>query len=911
MADPEIDQSSAPVAPEAPPVAPQADVALGNSMYPPLPQQQPPPVAQPPTLGAEDVPMKDAMGHVVMVPANLVGPQALKGFVQSTPEDFQQQQNQEKYGTPGQTVAGLGEEFAAGATASVSKLIETKMLGIDPKDIAGRAAALGPLNRFLAGGLGFGLTSALTAGLGAEPLAAALGEGIGAKVSAGVATMAAYDAAQQVSEHEIGDAPFNAEASLMQLGISAAIGGAAGGLGGLVGQAIPEAVRKVGDAMGSIDDIAQRTLTKGLVLGGAPQDVVEASLKLSQEAAAAKMSIGEYLKSSAAKGRNDLSDAYEKMWNWAVNQKNAESLARKWGEARMSAIEGAVKGRGDVPQFADGLASDVDGELAKAYSDPGKYGFRANTPEEGSGWSNQPPQFISKIHAFLGDFRKAVDRAIDVEPGDQAFHVWKAADDFSTNMDTLIKWGKESPSEMGGNLQNLAKGIRATIDDFTKDTEVFGDKIRPLWDDTQAAYKRVIDASDEALKSDNFGRGPRGDKMFSREAFEKALRAEAKEQALTGQPSYKARVMDELTSSIRDFSSKVGEAMQTIPEKNFDTEGLNAGLDSLDDIKKQTLAKYGLSDAFGRLQGGKKISLGGLWVPAAVMSHFGLPAPVLKFVLGAWEGGRLLTNPKATIEAYGRLANMVAKTRGLIGSSAKGAAKALVDPAYGMQSSWSSGLSGKFEQAVKASILGARAVSDMHEGSQRHGQDLATAMADPETLGANLGNAWSGMPPDTAAAGTTATANQLKVRQSIQPPPGSTASDEIVHGSLLHAIENPVSPLDDLAAGRHDPKRQAVAALASPAISREAQAALLHELAQLDTSKMNPYAKAALASFQGGQAWPDGTAEAAQAAYASVSQPGSPGLPGGKSLGAKARNSKTKFKLNQSRLPIDRTERPD
>jgi hypothetical protein len=199
----------------------------------------------------------------------------------------------------------------------------------------------------------------------------------------------------------------------------------------------------------------------------------------------------------------------------------------------------------------------------------------------------------------------------------------------------------------------------------------------------------------------------------------------------------------------------------------------------------------------------------------------------------------------------------------------------------------------------------------MHEGSQRHGQDLATAMADPETLGANLGNAWSGMPPDTAAAGTTATANQLKVRQSIQPPPGSTASDEIVHGSLLHAIENPVSPLDDLAAGRHDPKRQAVAALASPAISREAQAALLHELAQLDTSKMNPYAKAALASFQGGQAWPDGTAEAAQAAYASVSQPGSPGLPGGKSLGAKARNSKTKFKLNQSRLPIDSTERPD
>ena len=870
------------------------------------PQFKAPPAATVPetTPPGTPVPMKSPIGRIESVPSEQVGEKGLQGYVAATPSDIAS----EKYGTLGQTALGFGEQAAGAATMDFSKLLEQRF-GVPAADIAGRAENLGPVGRGIADVGGFATLAALTGGLGAgeEAIAGAakvpfggalaemLGTSVAGKVAAGAASMAAYTAGQSVAESEIGDTPFLSEATLMNVGMGAVLGGGLEGLFGLVGQALPENVGASKSAFATLDELGKKLTSKALIIGGAPADTVNASLEIAQEAAAAKMSIPDYLAADAKKANKETVDAITALRKGVVDGRNSESLSAWWAKNRMPAIQGALEGtEGTVPAAAE-LSNKIAAMLEIPEEEKVAHGFRVRTvanpqsPEEllaqaaeAKAAGGEPfappsnvrysePQLFKQVRAINENFNNAVAKAEGTS--DEAFQVFQAADKARTDLAPL-RYVENSRLKVKGQLGKWVGDVQRTFATFTKDPAVFGDQIKPIWGDTQDAWHTLLDA--DGSLTEGLGKGPKGAKVLSHQAFAKDFTEGAANvrEGLGATP--KAELRENWLKAVKDFSDKVEQAAQETPKVGaYDTASINKSLNSLNELKAGAMAKFGMADAFNHLPGGKKLALGGLWIPSLVLKHFGLPSGAMPFVLGAIEAGRLVARPAATIAAYGKLANFASVARKAIGSGAGAAAKAMTGLKYGAAAAPRAAYYESVEKGFRQSILGGKKAESLNHAGAQHAQDIYS-LGGPEDLGARLGQTLAPLPPNTRQATATLVGNQLQLRKSILAPKPPTLggfqarasdADAFRQAQLTHHIDNPLSLLKAAEHGRLTPEHVAISQAANPRLHQEMVSQIDNELAKRGMHDMGPVARAQYNILHGSDPWPMGLVEANQIGY--------------------------------------------
>jgi len=148
---------------------------------------------------------------------------------------------QEQYGTPEQQLKAGAEGLAKGIAGPVATAVETKVLGVKPEDIAGRAAA-NPVTHFGSEAVGL-IGPTLTPGLGEVSQAGALGEvghavasGLGLEGAVGTAARMGVENALFTIGDEVSKALTNNPASIQtaaaQVGLSGLLGAGLGlGLG--------------------------------------------------------------------------------------------------------------------------------------------------------------------------------------------------------------------------------------------------------------------------------------------------------------------------------------------------------------------------------------------------------------------------------------------------------------------------------------------------------------------------------------------------------------------------------------------------------------------------------------------------------------------------------------------------------
>ncbi len=893
------------------------------------------------------VPLANAVGSIKTVPAWQVPTLLTQGFRQPTQEELAS----EKYGGAGNTALGFIEHAAGAASADFSKVIENKVLGVPVEDIEGREQALGTAGRTVSSLLGFaGLTAATvaTGGGAAEaevasvPFGGFLTKALGSKVAASAASMAAYTAGQRVSEQMIGDAPFMGEASVAQIGLdvilSGAIGGVTEGALGLVGKALPAGLAQVKNSLGEVDGLGKKVLGGFLRLGGHPDDVVEAAIDAAPKAAAAKMDLDEYFESEAAKNGQKAGKTIADVDREARGKKG---LGENWNIVREDAVRNSVKGA-DVEDVADGatnLVGKVRERIDEAFKNPLAYGFSAKpaqVSEEVAGqlrpnvteYGYTPPQIVNKIDAALVDFRSELGKVAQLPEEERAFATWQKARDFEKTIDKFAGWESNAEAELSRTQQSWVRSIRHDVKDFLADQNVFGEGINQTWGDTQEAYRDFLQArgSRKGGVLKNLGTTTNGERLFDPAKVEKMLQKSAKNYALTGQKTPEHLAFEDYTAKLGNFIDKLQEAYKTIPEHPFSAAEHRESLRTLDEIKEQALAKYGMANAVKKLPG-KSLALGGFWLPYFIMRHFGVAAPALPFVMAAYEAGRLVFRPHATIEAYGKLANLVGDTRLSIKTGAKAAAKALTAVDYAAHAAPGAGYYEAVDKHFRGSLIGGKKAASLVDASAQRREEIAN-YSDPEVLASKCGDFFSAYPPDTRQAAINTAARHFQVEQQILPPlpptlgtmkPKPTESDAYDHAVLSHAMANPVDTIiDGVKNGNLTARKLAVIEATSPRIHQEVISSIMDELSQAGADKMGIKARQMVNLLRGqGSLEPPGYAEANQIAQG-MSQPGQNIQQMGEGKGAAAvagqAGAKTrKFKSDTAtnmRLPMNDKFRP-
>lgn len=162
------------------------------------------------------------------------------------PDSFIHDQQQEQYGGTGQQLKAGLEGVAQGIAGPLAPLAETKLFGVKPEDIRGRAEA-NPITHGvgeaagLTGGLltGTGEAAVMTkagelaasaAGLGKLAEGASYGARVGSAAVKQAAEMAVLGSGDEASKMILQDPEASAQSAIANIGLSAALGGIGGGL---------------------------------------------------------------------------------------------------------------------------------------------------------------------------------------------------------------------------------------------------------------------------------------------------------------------------------------------------------------------------------------------------------------------------------------------------------------------------------------------------------------------------------------------------------------------------------------------------------------------------------------------------------------------------------------------------------
>lgn len=168
------------------------------------------------------------------IPDNQFKPDQGHGFI----PDNEFVSDEDKYSTAGQQLKTAAEGAAQGVAGPLADLAETKLLGVDPKDIRGRAEAnpgihgasqvAGLVGGSLIPGVGeYSLGSGLSkAGLATSKLASNLGVKAASRAAAEMGLMAASD---ETSKWLQNDPNQSMQSAIANVGLSAALGGVLGG----------------------------------------------------------------------------------------------------------------------------------------------------------------------------------------------------------------------------------------------------------------------------------------------------------------------------------------------------------------------------------------------------------------------------------------------------------------------------------------------------------------------------------------------------------------------------------------------------------------------------------------------------------------------------------------------------------
>lgn len=176
--------------------------------------------------------------------------------------EFQPDSSSEKdFGSPSQQAITALEQGASGASLGTSKLVETKLLGVDPKDIEAREEA-NPITATLSNIGGTAATIAATGGLGFE---AAEGASLLARAGSNAVQGAIIGSANSASNDlALGDPNLNASKLLSHAGMSALYGGILGGVGSAVLEGLPSGLKSLAtlgkNAAGDVPVVAPEAL---------------------------------------------------------------------------------------------------------------------------------------------------------------------------------------------------------------------------------------------------------------------------------------------------------------------------------------------------------------------------------------------------------------------------------------------------------------------------------------------------------------------------------------------------------------------------------------------------------------------------------------------------------------------------
>lgn len=192
------------------------------------------------------VPVINPSGELVTLPKEVLAGAVNEGYRPATPQDIEQFQAKEKYGTTGQQVIGGIEQVAKGALGPIAPAVE-RAFGVPAKDIRGREEQKGAGEKFLEQGLGLVGGGYLLPGGGQagvlERLGAGATEGMAAqtgmqKIGTAAAKMAVenatYQGGDELAKAIVHDPSQSVGSAITDIGLATLIGGVGGGAVGAV-----------------------------------------------------------------------------------------------------------------------------------------------------------------------------------------------------------------------------------------------------------------------------------------------------------------------------------------------------------------------------------------------------------------------------------------------------------------------------------------------------------------------------------------------------------------------------------------------------------------------------------------------------------------------------------------------------
>ena len=422
--------------------------------------------------------------------------------------------DEDKHGTALEQLKTVGEGLASGATLGLSKVAETKLLGVKPEDIAGREEAnpwesgISQVGGAVAGLLGSEellapIKGAQLLGKGAQAGAEALGLGkVGAGIVGAGAEGAAIAGANQATDDWSQNKPLDAGKIAASAGWGLLLGG--GGAGLMEGAST---ISKASPVQKSLDFLG-KFAPMGEAEGGTG---ISANIVDTYNAAAEGVDRNKLVK--------DLADHLTTLRQSAY--KSANEMYEKAGQAKLS---DALKDI-NLPDAIDIAAKTVqstDDLIATTGS------FEAGDNIFSERTKNQLQ-------------RKGMVLVSDITKAETPIEVHTALTDYATSVDDMIKFNKtDFPTDQGKIDQQLLNQVRQNIRGNLANTDVWG-QAAPIYQEMSTNYANYKNSLGDFDKAFTVKRGAGGDIK---------------------------RVVDPV--KVSSFLNKTGDATQALPKESFD-----------------------------------------------------------------------------------------------------------------------------------------------------------------------------------------------------------------------------------------------------------------------------------------------------------------------------------------------------
>jgi hypothetical protein len=384
-----------------------------------------------------------------------------------------------QFETPTQLAKTALEQAASGATLGLSKVFETKMLGVKPEDIAMREA-INPgtaVTSNVAGTIAglFGPEEALLPVKGVQLAGRAIEAGLGAgklaKIAAPAVEGALFGGIQQATDDWSQNKALDAEKIAASAGIGALLGG---GIAGGV-----EALKMLPKGMST-------TVQKLKELAGKPQALEPGEIPSWSEAFKAGLNLQEENPKTYVKNlTNTLNDLYTQ------SKQASQEMYEKAGEFHLgNALQGVTKEEADLG--AKNTIDKIKGMFLKPYEVPGPMPEPSKLILPGEYQQEMIPETITKYKSLLrGSSTKVINEQLDKLEGSIAKastskEVFDSLKKFATDFDRNIKFDK-LPTVNQQAERDILDNIRGAIRGDLKNPDIWKEAA-PVYNELSQNY---------------------------------------------------------------------------------------------------------------------------------------------------------------------------------------------------------------------------------------------------------------------------------------------------------------------------------------------------------------------------------------------------------------------------------------